>query len=258
MITHESQLASARRYRLPRRKIPGFLWSALTKKGRSIAQDEQYALATLEVVPEIIGDHHIPTKGPCLVTCNHYTRPGFGAWWLVLLISGAVAARRAPAADPDIQWVMTAAWSFPGNRWRRKLMTPLTRWAFARVAHIYGFITMPPMPPAANETAARALAVRETLRAAKMASRIGGLIGLAPEGQDFAGKLGPLPPGAGDFLALLTQTGLPILPVGVGECEGKLRLAFGPCYSPELPSRRVDRDGSVGLQVMSEIADLLS
>ena len=48
-----------------------------------------------------------------------------------------------------------------------------------------------------------------------MASRTGGFIGLAPEGRDFEGELGQLPPGAGDFMALLTRTGLPIRPVGV-------------------------------------------
>jgi hypothetical protein len=188
------------------------------------------------------------------VVCNHYSRPGLGAWWTVLAIASAVAARRAPDADPEIHWVMTAAWTFPESAWRRRVLTPLTRWAFARAAHVYGFVTMPPMPPDPREVEQRALAVLRTVRLARRAALEGGMVGLAPEGRDFPAGLGEPPEGAGEFMALLVKTGLPVLPVGVSEPEGRLRVSFGPLFVPDVPPQRASRDRAVSRQVMAAIA----
>jgi 1-acyl-sn-glycerol-3-phosphate acyltransferase len=242
-------------YRLPGRMLGGFLWSALALRPRSIARD---ALVAMEgVQPEMVvgGGEHIPPRGPCLVACNHYSRPGFDAWWLALAISAAVAARRAPDADPDIRWVMTAAWTFAESAWRRRILTPLTRWAFDRAARVYGFVTMPPMPPDPREVEQRALAVRRTLRLARRAAQEGGMVGLAPEGQDISGGgLGMPPAGVGRFIALLAGAGLPVLPVGVTEAGGRLCLSFGPPFVPDVPSGRSERDRAVARQVMDAIA----
>jgi hypothetical protein len=188
------------------------------------------------------------------VICNHYSRPGFGAWWLALAITAAVAARRMPDADPDIRWVMTAAWTFPQSRWRRQVLTPATRWAFDRVAQVYGFVTMPPMPPDPSEVEARAVAVRRTVRLARQVAREGGMVGLAPEGQDVPERLGQPPRGAGAFIALLVSAGLPVLPVGVTERGGRLSVSFGPLFVPEIPASRTERDLAVAQQVMAAIA----
>ena len=51
------------------------------------------------------------------------------------------------------------------------------------------------------------------------------------------------------------MTELPILPVGVTEQEGRLRLSFGKVYVPEIPEKRVDRDLPVSQQVMNAILD---
>ena len=211
----------------------------------------------LHPAPEVLGADHIPARGPCLVACNHYSRPGFGAWWLALAITAAAAARRAPEADREIHWVMTAAWTFPASAWRQRILTPLTRWAFARAARVYGFVTMPPMPPDPREVEARAVAVLRTVRLARRAARDGGMIGLAPEGQDLTGGLGQPPEGAGEFIALLVQAGLPVLPVGVAEAEGRLRVSFGPLFVPEIPPERSRRDQTVAHQVMAAIASQL-
>ena len=124
-------------------------------------------MAGLRPAPMVIGTECVPPEGPCLVTCNHYSRPGFAAWWLTLAITAAVAGCRAPSADREIHWVMTAAWRFEGSRWKPQILTPATRWAFARVARVYGFVTMPPMPPAPEEMEGRATAVLRTLRLAR-------------------------------------------------------------------------------------------
>ena len=245
-------------YELPPRFLAGFLWSALAGRPRSFAWDAERAVARLAPPPLVLGGEHVPPRGPCLVTCNHYTRPGFPAWWLTLAVTAAVAARRAPGADPQLHWVMTAGWTFPGSPWRQRTLTPLTYWAFRRVARVYDFVTMPPMPPDPAQTEARALAVRRTLRLGRRLVAEGGMLGLAPEGRDLpAGAslpLGEPPPGVGDFITLLVQMGFPVLPVAVAEPDGRLRLSFGPPFLPEIPPGRRARDGSVAGQVMAAIA----
>jgi 1-acyl-sn-glycerol-3-phosphate acyltransferase len=205
----------------------------------------------------VLGGEHVPAHGPCLVVCNHYTRPGLGAWWLVLAISDAVARNRHLPADPQIHWVMTAAWTFPTSSWRHRVLMPLTCLAFERVARTYGFVTMPPMPPDPSQVEARALAVLRTVRLARQLAANGGMLGLAPEGQDTPGGLGQPPDGAGEFIALLVQEGLPVLPVGVSETATRLRVSFGPPFVPHVPPRRSGQDRVVARQVMDAIAQQL-
>ncbi len=241
-------------YPLPWRMLGGLVWAVLTGRPRSFASDARRAVRELRPELQVLGSEHIPAREPCLVVCNHYSRTGFEAWWIGLAISTAVAAHRAPDADAEIHWVMTAAWTFPESRWRHRVLTPMTRWAFRRVAAVYGFVAMPPMPPDPSEVEARALAVRQTLRLAKRAARGGGMIGLAPEGMDIAEGLGQPPVGAGVFMGLLVQAGLPVLPVAIAEPGGRLCASFGPLFEPVIPGDRDSRDREVGRQVMAAIA----
>ncbi|MFL7791225.1 MAG: 1-acyl-sn-glycerol-3-phosphate acyltransferase, partial [Anaerolineae bacterium] len=238
------------RYRLPGSLVKGILWSALTLQRRSFVQDARVALAGLDPPLEVSGSENVPARVPILVVCNHYSRPRFDAWWLALAISAAVAARCVPDAGSEMSWVMTAAWTFPASRWKHCFLTPLTRWAFRRVAWIYGFIPMPAMPPAPDEVEERAQAVLETVRLA----RRGFSVGLAPEGMDTPDKLSEPPEGVGRFLALLVEAGLVVLPVGVTEMGGRLRVSFGPVFVPQIPPDRKERDCSVSRQVMEAIA----
>ena len=255
MIPHNQPADQVPRYHLPLRFVAGFLWGVASLRPRSFSRDASLALTGLYPGLDIQGAQHIPPEGPCLLTCNHYGRPGFDTWWLAFSISAAVAAHRLPSADPEIHWVITGAWTFPGSPWRRRFLTPVTRWIFRRVAHMYGFVSMPPMPPDPREVEARVRAVRQTLRLARQAAREGGTIGLAPEGQDVGPGLGEPPDGAGLFIDLLVQTGLPVLPVGVSEQDGRLRLSFGPLYEPAaLPPGRWERDRVMSRQVMDAIA----
>jgi 1-acyl-sn-glycerol-3-phosphate acyltransferase len=242
---------SSVRYRLPWRFIAGFLASVAARLPRSLARDAQRAVAGLHPALEILGAEHIPPRGPCLVTCNHYNCPGFGTWWLTFAIASAVASRRSPDSDPEMHWVMTAAWTCPPGTWQSTIETPLTRWAFARVARLYGFVTM---PPATHQVQARVAAVLRTLRLARLLAQKGGMVGLAPKGGDTPGRLGDPPKGVGSFIALLVEAGLPLLPVGVTEQGGSLSVSFGPPFIPETPSSRALRDQAVARQVMDSIA----
>jgi hypothetical protein len=196
-----------------------------------------------------LGSENIPACGPCLVTVNHYARPGFRAWWVALGISALLPF--------EVHWLVTAAWTYP-DPLRRRTLTPATRWVLRRIAARYDFTSMPPMPPDPADVRARAEAVRRVLRFAR--SHPCPVIGLAPEGMDPAdGRLGRPPPGAGRFIALLSGLGLPILPVGVCETQDRFCLHFGRLYRLELPAGLSpdDQDRVISRQVMGQIARLL-
>ena len=60
------------------------IWSTLALHPRSLAEDARIALMGVEPPVVVAGAEHVPARGPCLVACNHYSRPGFDTWWLVL------------------------------------------------------------------------------------------------------------------------------------------------------------------------------
>ena len=194
--------------------------------------------------PKILNPKNIPCCGPALLLTNHYSRPGFQAWWIALAISASV-----PLA---VHWMMTDAWTFLGP------LTALSRRILTRIARVYGFTTTPPMPPHPKDVAERARAVRRMLAVARTP---GALIALAPEGRDQPdGKLGSLPPGAGRFIERIAQHCNPIVPIGVYEDNEALCLCFGPPLTlPKTPAHRSaeHRDQVVGEQVLAAIAEQL-
>lgn len=254
ILTRQTQQRYVPRYRVPRRLLLSFMFDVLRQSERSFCDDARLAVRGILPPFQVYGADNIPPEAAFLVTPNHYSRPGFGAWWIALAVSAAISKRRTPHAKREIYWVMTAAWRYPAGTLRRKIITPVTAWAFARAARVYRFITMPPMPPEPQETRARAVAVLRTIRLAKRLAREGGILGIAPEGRDTNGLLGPPPAGAGEFIALLVECGLSVLPVGVYEAQGKLVLKFGEVYLPHIPVEKGERDRVVGEQVMDAIA----
>lgn len=241
-------------YRIPPRLALQVGAAVVYGRRRSVLADSQAALADGRPEIEFFGLEQIPASESCLVVCNHYSRPGFGAWWIGLGISAAFAGCRAAGAEADIHWVMTSAWTFPESRLKNAVVTPLTRWLFTRLAECYGFISMPPMPPAPHQAAERAVAVRRAIRLTK---RAGVCIGLAPEGQDNGLQPGRPPQGVGEFMAHLCKAGLVVLPVGVYESGKKLEVSFGPVFQPEIPEDRSVRDARVAAQVMAAISKQL-
>lgn len=180
------------------------------------------------------------------MTVNHYARPGFQAWWLALAISSAI--------QEEIHWVITSAWTFDSHL-RSVLITPLTRWLFSRIARVYGFNNMPPMPPRPEDLEARAKAVLQVIQAARRAPAA--WIGMAPEGRDApGGVLQPPPPGTGRFILQLANLGRGVLPVGVYESAGGLCLSFGQPYRLIVPQglSSKERDALASQTVMSRIA----
>ena len=221
----------------------------LCRRSRSFRTDSRYCIAQLKPPLRVYGKENIPPHGSYLVTVNHYSRPGFRAWWFALAISAVLHG--------EVHWVVTEAWTY-ADALRSHLVTPATRVLFRRAARVYGFTNMPPMPPRPGETQARALAVRKVIRYAHQAAQP--VIGLAPEGGDAeGGRLVHPPAGVGRFISHLTCLGLSILPVGAFEEGDRFCLQFGAAYGLETP---VDlspegRDQYASAEVMTRIAACL-
>ena len=152
---------------------------------------------------------------------------------------------------------MTGEWTFQGQ-WFGAIGRLLSRLVFKRLAHIYGFTNMPPMPPRKQDVAARAWAVRKVLSSLDQATR--SFLLLAPEGRDHPHTGLAVPPaGVGRFMALIAEKGLCILPAAGSEQDGALVVRFGPAYQLDLPRKlaRDELDQFVSSLVMERIANLL-
>lgn len=242
-------MSDPRGYPFPWDTAARLAWAILWRRQLDFRLEARRAEASLRPPLQVYQEGNIPQEGPCLITPNHYTRRGLPAWWFVLAISAVVPA--------PTHWVVTSAWTFQNQPGLRPLET-LTRWAFRRMAQVYGFVTMPPMPPRPEDVAGRALAVRQTLAMARRQPRA--VIGLAPEGRDSGtGALVPPPEGVGRFALHLTGLGLRVLPVAAFEEKGRFCLRFGPAYAllvpPGLSAQERDRCASEIL--MDRIAALL-
>ncbi len=242
-------------YSLSWTTVLGLIGAIVGGRRRSFRRDACACIARLRPPLRVEGEAYIPQHGPCLLTLNHYARPGFRAWWLALAVGAVVPA--------EVHWVMTAAWTFP-DPFRSRLLTPLTRWLFARIARVYGFTPMPPMPTfgtdevtdlASAELLERATAVRRVLTWARQTPEP--LLALAPEGRDTPGGVLSMPlPGSGRFMLHLANLGFSIVPVGAFEADGRFCLRFGPPYVLTVPAdlSAHARDRAACEVVMSHLA----
>ena len=225
--------------------LAGIVWLALQRRPRSFRRDARVLIDRLSPPLHVEGALPDVERGSWLVVVNHYTRPGFRAWWIPMAISTTLPR--------EVTWVTTSTLTFR-DPLRAATITPASRWFLRRVARLYGFVPMPPMPPRDFEVAARAEAVRRALR---QASEPQALLGLAPEGGDMpGGVLTPPPSGSGRFLLHLARRGLRLQPVGAYEDQGRLCLRFGAPF--DLPHSLPEPiDISATHRVMSAIAACL-
>ena len=229
--------------------IWGLFRDALLQRRRGFRLDARACVELLQPTLHVIGAENIPSGGCYIITPNHYFRPGFDSQWTALAISACVPG--------DVHWIMTGELTIPG-RWIAPLGRPISRFVLRRIASVYGFTRMPPMPPRASDVAARSAAVRQVLRFVEQAPKA--IIGLAPEGRDqTGGRLAMPPSGIGRFCLLLAKAGLKFLPVGVFEGDGALTLSFGPLYTLAIAdaSSPLEADRLAARTVMAHIAPLL-
>jgi 1-acyl-sn-glycerol-3-phosphate acyltransferase len=234
------------RYSYPLRLAPGLITNVLFGGQRSFRCDGLACVGRINPPLRLLGEENIPQGGPCLITFNHYYRPGFNAWWMALAIAATVPV--------DIHFVMTGELTFPG-KWYAPLGMAGSRWLLKRFSRLYGFTAMPPMPPRPEDVMARAGSVRATLAYAR--SHPQAILGLAPEGGDQPGGVVKMPPsGAGRFILLLAEQGFPLLPVGCFEESGAFCLRFGTPYPLQIPRRlgADEKNRQAAKVVMSAIA----
>jgi len=240
-------------YRIPAQVFWPLVIDWLRARPRNFRADACVCVDSLTTPISISGHENLVCGGPLLVTFNHYHRPGFSIWWLVMAITAALQLE--PAARLGV--VISAEWTYPG-KWYAALGRWISRLVIRRLAFLYGFIPMPPMPPRAQDLAARAGAVRAVL--SFLSQMPCPVLLLAPEGADQAdGFLGWPPQGVGRFVSLMTAHGLRILPVAGWEQAGRLCLRFGQPYQLSLPQglARGDLDRAASRVVMDRIAVLL-
>jgi len=237
------------RYRLPLSLLLGLALDVLICRRRGFRADAVTCVRGLRPPLRVLGEEHIPVFGPCVVTVNHYHRPGFSAEWLALAVSACVPR--------EMHWIMTGEWTAPG-KWYEPLKGAYSRWLLKVLSGVYGFTTMPPMPPRPGDVQARARSVRKVLSLLRANRDM--ILGFAPEGADrIDGRLSMPPPGAGRFGLLLAGLGCEFLPVGVYEAGGAFCVSFGPAYRLDVPPglSRAGRDHQATRVIMEHIAPLL-
>jgi len=237
------------KYSYPRGFWAGIACDILLLHSRKFRDDAKACSANLHPPLRVLGTENVPQHGPCVITVNHYQREGFGAQWLAIAIGACVPA--------DMHWVMTGEFTYPG-KWYEILGSIGSRLLLNRIAHIYDFITMPPMPPRPKDVEARAASVRAVLEYVRHAENP--ILGLAPEGGDSAdGKLAHPASGLGRFGLLLSNAGLKFVPVGAYEMDGVFTIHFGEAY--ELHVARdlsaAEKDAQAAQIIMKHIAQLL-
>lgn len=237
------------KYTYPTQPIFNILSSVISGRKRSFRLDACRMMASQRPGVAILGQENLPARGPCVITFNHYHRPGFHAWWLALAVAATV--------EQDLHWVVTNELTYP-QKWYGCIGRPLSRWVLQKLAILYGFTSMPPMPPRPQDSEARAKAVRQVLSYVKHTENP--MLGLAPEGRDDPeGNVGLPAPGAGRFGLLLASRGLRFVPVGVYEAAGRLCLKFGPGYELQIPEGLPpdEKDLRAARMIMQNIANLL-
>lgn len=238
-------------YSYPRGLFAKIALDVILLRRRNFRSDAGACIENLQSSLRVLGKENTPQHGPCVITVNHYHREGFGAQWIALAIAACVPA--------DMHWVMTGEFTYMG-KWYESFGSIGSRLLLNRLARIYSFTTMPPMPPRNKDVEARAAAVRVVLEYVRHTNDP--ILGLAPEGYDPEGPGGVLTrpaSGLGRFCLLLSNVGLKFVPVGVYEADGVFTIHFGEVYGLNIPRELSadEKDAQASQTIMKNIAQLL-
>jgi len=237
------------KYAYPRGLFPKIALDVVLLRRRNFRRDANACIENLQPCLRVLEKENTPQHGPCVITVNHYHREGFGAQWIALAIAAYVPV--------DMHWVMTGEFTYVG-KWYESIGAFGSRLLLNRIATIYGFTTMPPMPPRAKDVETRASSVRAVLEYVRHADTP--ILGLAPEGYDPPGGVLTRPAsGAGRFGLLLSNAGLKFIPVGAYEADGVFTIHFGEPYVLSV-SRDLspdEKDTQAAQLMMKNIAQLL-
>jgi hypothetical protein len=236
-------------YSYPLMTIAELVRDVVVLRSRVFQEDANACISRLVPPLRLIGQENIPMNGRYVITVNHYYRRGFAAQWLAIAISSVIHF--------NVHWMITGELTYPG-KWYAPFGTAASRFILKRGARIYGFTTMPPMPPRPRDVDARAASVRKVLEYVRETKDA--VVGFAPEGGDqMGGRLSMPAPGVGRFALLLAAQGFRFEPVGIYESDGELCLNFGRTYDlvVERNISPVEKDKRAARRMMENIAILL-
>ena len=236
------------RYEIPLLTIVRLVRDALVGRPRSFARDARAVLDSNPYPRTIVGPEHVVADRPFIIVMNHFNRPGLRPYHCAMVVSSALAERRADG--PEVGWAFT-------SEYRDRKVGPIPippavfRWVFSRCAHIYGLI---PIPRQEMLVANRAAALRQLARRLAV-----GPIGLTPEGLLASDTLVEPPPGNGRFLQLIAGGVVPLLPVAAWEDGSALTVRFGEPFhlSPAAGLSREEQDRRASDRVMIAIGALM-
>ena len=229
--------------------IASLIRDGILYRRRVFRDDARPCIERLNPPLRVLGKENSPQTGPCVLTMNHYTRAGFHIWWGAMAISSLICL--------PVHWVIAGEWTAPG-KWYEPIKGAISRFAANRIARVYGFTTMPPMPPRPRDVDARAASVRAVLDYVRRTKNP--IIGLAPEGGDQTEEKLMMPAsGVGRFGLLLAAQGLRFAPIGVYESDGEFCLHFGEAYDlcVERHGSSNEKDREAAQIMMKHIAPLL-
>lgn len=237
------------KYSYPPGRFVRAAWDLILARRRDLRQDAKACLKHMTAEWQVLGAENIPQRGSCVLTINHFDRPGLGAQWIALAVTALVPL--------PIRWVVTGEFMCQG-KWYQAIGSRASRIFLRRLADIYGLITMPPMPPRPTDVEARAASVRAILEYARLVNEP--VLGISPEGYNPPdGILSRPASGFGRFGLLLSKAGMRFVPVGGYEAEGIFHIHFGKEYELSVQSDlSVDEKDKRAMQIiMNNIACLL-
>ena len=243
---------AAPKYSYPSAVFAAFVRDLLLLRRRDFHRDAQACIASLMPPLKVTGSENIPQSGSCVITVNHYHRPGFGAQWIALAIASVVPL--------NMRWIMTGEFTYPG-KWYEPFGTMGSKILLKCIASTYSFFSIPPMPPRDQDREARAASVRVVLEYVMCAGEPAPILGLAPEGYDASdsGTLTRPFKGVGRFGLLLSRAGLKFVPAGAYEADGYFHVHFGKAYVLSVPRglSPAEKDWQASQTMLENIARLL-
>lgn len=174
---------------------------------------------SIQPQPVIEGVEDLPENPTFVLAANHYQRKGLWILFPAAVMTQMISQRYGRTSAP-VRWMVTANWprvrmgpfSFPspGDVLLPRVADALACYPVSFAGSNQGFTTR---------------SLRRILRDAPKAGRP---LGIFPEGVGgSAGVLSKPIPGVERLLTHLAKAGMPVVPVGIGEREGRLVFRVG-------------------------------
>lgn len=212
-------MSDAINIKIPWKLIFGLGPHILERKATDVDAFTAAICKSIQPEPLVEGTKNLPENPTFVLAANHYQRNGL---WILFpaAVMTQMISRRYGGTSVPVRWMVTA-------NWPRLKMGPFT---FASpgdmlLPRVADALACYPVSFAGSNQAFTARSLRKILREAPRAGRP---LGIFPEGVGgSAGVFSKPLPGVERLLAHLAKAGMPVVPVGIGEREGRLIFRIG-------------------------------